>query len=311
MTLSPPRTGEHAAALRALLRGAVRENEPLSRHTTLGIGGPADLFTVPGDRQEFSLALAYCREHALPVLPLGAGSNLLVRDGGYRGVVIHTAGLHRHRFTQDPPGATLVAAEGGVPLPRLLAETLRLGLAGLEFAAGIPGTVGGAVAMNAGAWGREVADILVSVLVVDEAGVWHQVPREAIRSGYRSLELPRPGLVGEATLRLTPGDSRAVAGEVDRLLQERRRRFPADHRNAGSVFRNPPGDHAGRLIDVLGFKGRVRGDAMVSPRHANVIVNRGNARAADVLDLMEEIREAVRQACGVLLEPELRVVGEP
>jgi UDP-N-acetylmuramate dehydrogenase len=288
------------------LRGVWREQEPLSRHTSWRVGGPADVFYVPADRDDL---VGFLRSLApeLPLTWLGLGSNLLVRDGGVRGAVLCTHGALRSiRF--EPPSAVL--AEAGVPGAKIARFAAANNLAGAEFFAGIPGTLGGALAMNAGAFGSETWEFVESVETVDRSGTVRSRRPADYRIGYRDVRGPAGEWFLAARLRFSPGDGTAGRKKIRTLLLERARTQPLQVANAGSVFRNPPGDHAGRLIETAGLKGLRVGGAQVSERHANFIVNTGGGRARDIEALIERVRAEVERQHGVRLEPEVRVIGE-
>jgi UDP-N-acetylmuramate dehydrogenase len=311
MTAQPRKVKHRVESMRRHLRGKLLLGEPLARHTTLGIGGPADAFFVPEDRADLRHGLDLCRDLDIPVLVIGNGSNLLVRDGGFRGVVINTARLTGLELAGEGGERAEVSAEAGILLSRLLNFCVSRGLGGLEWATGIPGSVGGALVMNAGASGSSMEDAVVRVDTADAAGEERRLPRAAIAFGYRTCDLPAGSTILAVGFALQRSGERVLLERIKNLLQERGRKLPFGWMNAGSVFKNPPGDHAGRLIEELGFKGKQIGDAQVSQAHANVIVNRGAATARDVLNLMDEIVREVRERSGLTLEPELKVVGEP
>ena len=292
-------------ALAAALDGSVRFGVPLARYTSLRLGGPADALAAPGDRKELARTLALCRELELPVLVLGNGFNTLVRDGGVDGVVLR---LHRFRALRRTPEGDL-AAEAGVTHATLTRHCVEHGLAGLEFGAGIPGTIGGWVAMNAGVPEREVKDALRGIELADAAGARRCVPREGLPFRYRSAGLPAGAVVVAASFAVRDAEREAVRAEVERHLAKRARTQPLDIPSCGSVFKNPPGEFAGRLIEQAGLKGARVGGAEISPVHANFIVNRGGASGADVLALIELARTRVREDTGFELEPEVRIVG--
>ena len=285
--------------------GEVRFDEPMAPYTSLKIGGPAEAMVLPRSSAEVVLLMERIRRHRLPYFILGGGSNLLVRDGGISGIVVHLKHLSRISF-QEPD--TLLA-DAGVSYPKLSTEAMAKGLSGLEFAAGIPGTVGGAVAMNAGIPGEETASVLASVTLVDEEAKVRTLAKEAIPFGYRSAALPR-GIVTSASFRLTPAAPEEVEQKLKRLLKRRRETQPLSFPNVGSVFTNPQGDYAGRLVESVGLKGFRIGDAQISERHGNFIINLGNAKAADVLALIEEMRTRVKERHGIDLELEAKVVGK-
>ena len=298
-------TEDLAQTLRARVRGKVLSEEPMARHTSFKIGGPADLVVIPDDANDLRAALAFARSEGLAVLVLGGGSNTLVRDGGIRGMVILL-----ERFQDLARQATGLAAGAGVRISRLLAFCIKQGLAGLEFLSGVPGTVGGAVCGNAGAWGGATSDRLVRVHVITEEGDDMILGREVIPFAYRFCGLPKGAVIIRAAFDLEPGDPAAIRQRISRWLTQRSVKQPVEFRSAGSVFRNPVGDHAGRLVDAAGLKGACVGGAKISERHGNFFVNLGDARAADVLALVALARERVRAMAGIELELEIRVVGE-
>lgn len=291
--------------MRAALRGEVLTSEPMSRHTTWRIGGPADLFVQPQDRDDLLVALRMLRQAKLPWQVIGKGSNLLVGDGGIRGAVIYTGSLDRLDFSTAP----LVTAEGGLRLMTLVREASRLGLGGLEQLAGIPGTLGGAVAMNAGA-GEQDLGRLVRTVVLSGVDGEEQWTAEQLRFAYRSTNLPPGRVVVAVQLKLVNAETELLREEIKQRLLQRRRSQGVGRPNAGSVFKNPPGEKAWKLIDRAGMRGAVVGGARVSERHSNFIVNGGSARAADVLTLMEQIQDRVFRQSGISLEPEVHIVGE-
>ncbi|HBT48130.1 MAG TPA: UDP-N-acetylenolpyruvoylglucosamine reductase [Peptococcaceae bacterium] len=295
-----------AAELQGRIKGRVLAEEPLAGHTTIRIGGPAELLALPGDRTDLEICLDFARQKGLPLFVLGKGSNLLVRDEGVRGLVIKTAGLNRLEV-----GGNTVWAEGGVPLPRLLAEARRRGLAGLEFAAGIPASLGGAVVMNAGTPEGSIGSLVQKVEVLDRQGRTYALRGEELEFDYRKSKLKGAGLVVvAAALALKIGDGKQIAEAIARNVALRRRKQPLNWPNAGSIFKNPPGHYAGWLIEQVGAKGWRQGDAEVSTLHANFIINRGRATASDVLQLMARIRQAVLDRFGIFLETEIEIWGE-
>jgi len=296
---------EARAALSEALGEAVRFDVPLSRFTSLRVGGAADALASPPNREALARALRVCAAHRLPVTLLGNGFNTLVRDGGVEGVVLRLAALREIRRE----GAELVA-EAGVSHASLTRHCTQHGLSGLEFAAGIPGTVGGWIAMNAGVPDREVKDVVRAVEVMEGDGARRCLPADALRFEYRRAPgLPAGAVVVAAAFRVRESSRAEVQGEVDRHLAKRARSQPLDVPSCGSVFKNPPGDFAGRLIEAAGLKGARSGGAEISQVHANFIVNRGGATAGDVLALIERARREVRVRSGVELEPEVRIVG--
>jgi UDP-N-acetylmuramate dehydrogenase len=297
------------------LRGRLLPGEPLRAHTSFRVGGPADLLFFPADLDDLRSGLRLAAAHGLPVLVMGRGTNLLVRDGGVRGLVVNLADLNRIEGGEIPhqaaPGTPVeLSSLGGTPLSRVINFAVRQGLSGLEWAAGIPGSVGGAIAMNAGAHGHSMGERVRWAELVDAAGNEERVPAAGIEFTYRSARFSRPGFIIAAGLELFVSNEQAVLEETKRCLEEHKRRLPFGWANAGSVFKNPPGDFAGRLIEAAGLKGERVGGAEVSAKHANVIVNLGQATAADILALIDAITARVQREFGVRLEPEIQVVGE-
>jgi UDP-N-acetylmuramate dehydrogenase len=288
------------------LRGRMRRGEPLARYTAWGIGGPADRLFEPADVDDLCRFLRTLPASE-PLFWLGLGSNLLVRDGGIRGTVVclgaSLGGLSRE-------GVAGVRAEAGVACPKLARFCARADLTGAEFMAGIPGTVGGALAMNAGAFGGETWDIVAEVETVTRAGERLVRPGSAIRTGYRQVAVPPQEWFVAALFALRAGDAARGQARIRELLRRRTETQPTRQRSCGSVFRNPPGDYAARLIEACGLKGERVGAAEVSRKHANFIINTGGARASDVEALMERVSERVARVHGVMLVPEVRVVGD-
>ncbi|HEV2285454.1 MAG TPA: UDP-N-acetylmuramate dehydrogenase [Steroidobacteraceae bacterium] len=285
----------------------VRRGEPLSRHTSWHVGGPAEVFFNPRDRADLA-AFLRALPPEVPVYWIGLGSNLLVRDGGIPGVVIST---HGTLDTLERLSATSVRGGAGVACARIARQCIKWGLGPAEFFAGIPGTLGGALAMNAGAFGGETWRHVIEVETIDRRGVERVRPAAEYRVGYREVVPPAPGewFLG-ATLAFEQRAG-AHAGEVQQLLARRKETPPIGEWSCGSVFTNPPGDHAARLIEAAGLKGYRIGDASVSGKHANFIINHGAARAADLEALIEHVRAAVERRHGVALRPEVRIVGVP
>ncbi|SHK14859.1 UDP-N-acetylmuramate dehydrogenase [Alicyclobacillus tolerans] len=285
----------------------IRADEPLIRHTTWRIGGPADFFAEPESLIELQELVRTARRLELPVTVIGRGSNLLVLDGGIRGLVIKMhdkfsdISVHEERLTALA-GRSIVSAAG---------IAVKHGLAGLEFATGIPGTVGGAVMMNAGAHGSEVANILEFADVLDENGELRRYNKDALRFSYRySILKDCPGIVVRAGFALNRGDKEEISQRIKKWSQKRAATQPLSQPNCGSVFRNPEGDYSARLLEAAGLKGLRHHDAQISEKHANFIVNLGSARAVDVLWLIDHAKETVAKRYGIQLETEVRIMGE-
>ena len=294
-------------ALRAFARAdQILLDEPMSRRTTFRVGGPADVFFMPESAEQVVSALETARRLGTPAIVIGNGSNLLVRDGGIRGLVIALG----EGFSGVTIDGNTVEAQAGAPLSRVAAAAQAAGLSGLEFASGIPGTLGGGCAMNAGAYGGQLSDVLVDARVL-LGGEAVTLTREDMQMGYRTTRpLREGGVVLSARFALTPGEPEAILSRMRELNARRRDKQPLNYPSAGSVFKRPEGHFAGALIEQSGLKGRRVGGAMVSEKHAGFIVNAGGARAADVLALIGQVQDEVQARFGVRLETEVRVLGE-
>jgi len=285
----------------------IAENEPLTKHCSFRIGGPAKLFLRAREVSALRKSLVFCSENSLPFFVLGRGTNVLVPDRGYEGMVICVRANAVRVAGQE------IVAEAGVSLRKVAKAAAESGLAGMEFCAGIPGSVGGAIVMNAGAHGERIGDLVREVLGVEISGREVHFQREDIRFRYRESSLQEfPGIVAAVTFALRQENPRSVEERMRRLLEVRRSSQPrlGVARCAGSVFKNPHGDYAGRLIELAGCKGMRRGEALVSRKHANFIVNRRGATYSDVKGLIEAVRERVRKVHGVELELEIIDLGE-
>jgi len=287
-------------------RDQILVDEPMARHTTFKVGGPADVMFLPRSGEQVALALKAAQALDVPAIVVGNGSNLVVRDGGIRGLVV-ALGENMARLARE---GDEVRAEAGASLSRLASFAQSEGLAGLEFAGGIPGTVGGGCAMNAGAYGGQLCDVLVDALVLLD-GEARTMSREALEMGYRtSLPLRTGGVVLSARFALTPDAPGEIAGRMRELNARRRDKQPLNYPSAGSTFKRPEGHFAGALIEQAGLKGTSVGAALVSPKHAGFIVNTGGAKAQDILELIDIVQREVLARFGVLLETEVRVLGE-
>jgi len=291
--------------IRTAFAGDLREQEPLSRHTSLRVGGPADIFAIPRDADDLASLLRILAEHGIPFLVVGGGYNLLVRDGGFRGAVIS---LEKFQNLAARPFGEIRAEAGGrnMDLARL-AEAH--GLSGFEYLVGIPGTVGGALRMNAGAHGGEIFDHLVSLELIGPEGV-QLLDKKTMSYGYRRLQLEPNKIIIAANFQLSVGSREEISAAMDSCLQKRRETQQVRYPNAGSYFKNPPGTSAWRLIDEAGLRGQILGGAQVSEIHTNFLVNRGGATAADILGLAAIVKEKVAAQSGIMLEEEVRIVGE-
>ncbi len=294
-----------------LVPGRVSTEVPLSRFTSFKIGGPADVMAEPAGLYDLSRLLIYLNDEKIPRIILGAGTNVLFHDAGFRGVVVRTNSLNRMDFQSDGMEAATVTVAAGTPLPRLVNRAAEFGWTGLEDLWGIPGSLGGAVVTNAGAGEVSISDPLVAIKLLNDRGEPISVNKQNLQSRYRSMEIPARSVVVEGVLKLKRGESQAIEARITAARERRQNRQPSGLASAGCVFKNPsPEQPAGLIIDRLGFKGVAVGDAQVSDVHANFIVNRGNARAADVLELVETIKTRVREKEGLELNLEIRVIGE-
>jgi UDP-N-acetylmuramate dehydrogenase len=287
------------------LRGELLRDAPLAPRTSIRIGGPADLLFRPADLDDLVACLQGARDLGVPLTILGGGANTLVADRGVRGVVVKLPPELAAEATAPP--RLLLAA--GLPTGRAVQRAHAAGLVGAEFLRGIPGTLGGALAMNAGTATGEMKDIVEHVEVATADGL-RDLPARDLGFGYRTCRLPPGAVVTRIGLLLTPGDVAAAAREMDTAWERRSATQPLDQPSFGSTFRNPPGDHAGRLLEAAGLKGLRIGGAVVSERHANFVLNVGGATAADVLAVVGTMRDRVREKFGVTLETEVRLVGE-
>lgn len=279
---------------------------PLVKRTWWRAGGPADALVDCADTRQLAALQTVASNHGLPVFPLGNASNLLVSDRGIRGVVVRLVG---DLAGCEADGDVLVTG-GGLKLTVLVSRALRHGWTGLELFAGIPGTIGGAVRMNAGTTLGEVVDALIDVTVVAPDGSSAILPAEALRMSYRTAHLPPGAIVASARFRLTGADAQASRASVEHHLERRKATQPVDQPSCGSTFRNPPGDHAGRLIEAAGLKGFAIGAARVSPKHANFIVNEGGATASDIRRVIEHVQAVVAERFGVELHQEVHFAGD-
>lgn len=286
---------------------AIRLDEPMARHTTFAIGGPADVYVEPQTEAELAAVLRLTQSENLPLTILGGGSNVLVRDGGIRGITIGLGRMTKPFYCEE----NRIVAAGGVRMMQVSRMGLEHSLTGLEFAVGIPGTIGGAVWMNAGAYGGEMMQIVDSVSTVTREGERRVYTREELNFGYRQSVFQETGdIVTEVHLRLQKGKQEKIAADMDEYTQRRRSKQPLTLPSAGSTFKRPPGYYAGTLIDQTGLKGLAIGGAQVSTLHAGFVVNTGQATARDVLQLISEVQRRVFELHGVQLDPEVRILGE-
>jgi UDP-N-acetylmuramate dehydrogenase len=318
VSLGPDHAAQALSTTFAWMHGRRAVRVPMKHYTSLQVGGPADLLLMPADVDEVRAIVDCALAHGVPVTWLGNGSNLIVRARGIRGIVVSLRHAFNHVSALAPVptparrcgDAVHVRVGSGVPLTRVLHLAICEGLKGLAFAVGIPGTLGGAIVMNAGTEVGAVWDVVEYVKLLLPHGEIVDVGPEEVTVGYRYAALPAHSVVLEATLRAERGDPQEVRQEVRQLYRHRRQSQPLSHPNAGSIFKNPPGAQAGRLIDQLGLKGYQIGGAQISLKHANFIINRGQASVDDVLALIESVKRHVLAQTGILLEEEVCIVGE-
>jgi UDP-N-acetylmuramate dehydrogenase len=289
-----------------LIKGKVLFDAPMRQFTSMKVGGSADSLFFPRNVDELKKVVRYARRKKIPLLVLGKGTNLVVRDKGVRGWVVNlTQGMKKIRMDGE-----VVEAEAGLPLQRLVQFSIQKGLTGLEPFSGIPGTVGGGVAMNAGAWGAELKDVLLSVTLVREDGEIVERSRSRLRFSYRGLVIPSSWIILKGRFRLKKGKKEEILKRVKSYSEMRKKKQPLDYPSAGSIFKNPKEGAAGKWIEEAGLKGVRIGHAMISDRHANFIINLGRAKAEEVIRLMEIIEKKVYEEKGISLEREVKVVGE-
>lgn len=285
----------------------VRRQEPMSLHTTFRIGGPADLFVMPGSIQAVADSIRICKETQTPYAVIGNGSNLLVSDAGYRGVIIQIG----RNLNQITGNGEEIRAQAGAMLSVIAKTALSESLTGFEFASGIPGTLGGAVVMNAGAYGGEMKDVLTEVTVLTREGEIRTIPAEKLELGYRtSLAAKNGWIILEAVLRFQKGDAEAIRSRMEELKVQRVTKQPLDLPSAGSTFKRPEGYFAGKLIMDAGLRGFTVGGAQISEKHCGFVVNKGGATAEDVRNLICAVQKKVQEDTGVKLEPEVKFLGE-
>lgn len=289
----------------ALSDRQIRINEPMRRHTTFGIGGPADCFLLPESVEELQQVCRIISDHGLPLFILGGGANLLVRDGGIRGVVIATTHLGHLSRKGD-----VITACAGAPTVKTARFAQECGLSGMEFASGIPGSIGGAAYMNAGAYGGDMAGIITEAVTCDRKGILHRYDREELEYAYRhSLFMDNGEVIVSVSFRLKEGDPQEIKKQMEEFNSRRRSKQPLEFHSAGSTFKRPEGHYVGEMIEHLGLKGFSVGEAQVSEKHAGFLINRGHATCEDVLALMAEVQRRVKERYHVDIEPEVQIVG--
>lgn len=297
----------YLALFSSILRmNQIKLNEPMSRHTTFGIGGPADCFVVPETAGELQRVVETVTAAGVPFFILGGGANLLVRDKGVRGVVIYTGRLQSIRCEGNR-----LHVSAGVSTAKAARAAMEYGLSGMEFASGIPGSMGGAVYMNAGAYNGEMAEIVLSVLSCNREGKMTVHDRSELNYAYRhSLFMENGEIIVEATVELAPGNMQEIASMMEDFNERRRTKQPLDKKSAGSTFKRPTGHFVGKMIEELGLKGFSVGDAKISTKHAGFLINDGHASCSDMLLLIETVKRRVFERYGVELTTEVQIVGE-
>ena len=290
-----------------IAKDSILIDEPMSRHTTFRVGGPADFFVTPKAKEEVRDVIRICKEAGMPYYIIGNGSNLLVSDAGYRGVIIQ---IYKEMNEVKVEG-DLVKAQAGALLSGIAAKALGAELTGFEFASGIPGTIGGACVMNAGAYGGEMKDVLESVTVLTGEGKIIELGRNELELGYRTSVIAKKGyIVLGAVLKLERGDGEKIKTYMDELKEKRVTKQPLEYPSAGSTFKRPEGYFAGKLIEDAGLRGFQVGGAQVSEKHCGFVINRDHATAADIMELMRQVQIRVKENSGVDLEPEVKRLGD-
>ena len=290
-----------------IAKDSILIDEPMSRHTTFRVGGPADFFETPKAKEEVRDVIRICKEAGMPYYIIGNGSNLLVSDAGYRGVIVQ---IYKEMNEVKVEG-DLVKAQAGALLSGIAAKALGAELSGFEFASGIPGTIGGACVMNAGAYGGEMKDVLESVTVLTGEGKIIELGRNELELGYRTSVIAKKGyIVLGAALKLERGDGEKIKTYMDELKEKRVTKQPLEYPSAGSTFKRPEGYFAGKLIEDAGLRGFQVGGAQVSEKHCGFVINRDHATAADIMELMRQVQIRVKENSGVDLEPEVKRLGD-
>ena len=297
--------------LRNMVSGKVLFDEPMSRYTSIGVGGIADAVVWPERSEELSRIIHFLWQFQIPFIPIGNGTNLIVKDGGYKGTVISMLGLNSISLVERGPEQVLLHAGAGVTLSEIVLLSEKRSLSGMEFCAGIPGSVGGAVKMNAGAWGNEIKDVVETIELMIISGEILDSKKDNLKFAYRNLDISEGTIIVGASFLLARGIEEQIHARINEILGKRKNKHPLEYRNAGSIFKNPNGGiPAGRIIDELGLKGVQIGSARISEKHGNFIVNLGNAKASDIIALIDMIKTKVNKERGIMLQTEVMIVGE-
>jgi UDP-N-acetylmuramate dehydrogenase len=285
-------------------------NEPMSRHASLSAGGKADALIIIENEDQLIEVVKRLKKERITYLPVGNMTNVIVRDGGYRGAILLMKGVNVIVYQHTSEGEHNIYAQAGAQLISVVNMALAEGLTGMEFCAGIPGSVGGAVRMNAGAYGKEMKDVIKAVFLFDAKSGRKELPRERIDFGYRKSDLPPEAIILAADFGLQKGEPEQIKKVMQEIIQWRKEKHPLEYPSAGSIFKNMPGQPAGRLIEEMGMKGMNCGNAEISLKHANFIVNKGKAKASDILKLIALIQSRAKTEKGINLEPEVVIIGE-
>lgn len=296
--------------LSAVRVGKILYDEPMSRYTSLGVGGKADALVFIENEDDLAQVVRILREKKKDFFTAGNLTNVIVRDSGYRGAILLMTGIKEVSCERQKEYGAFIDAQAGASLAKVVSRSVAEELTGLEFCAGIPGSVGGAVWMNAGAYGREMKDVVRSVTILDAEGIRKVINREAISFSYRKTSFPPGTIVLGARFELEKGERFQIKEKINEILQLRQGKHPLEFPSAGSVFKNLPGLPAGKLIEEMGLKGTTAGGAQISSKHANFIINRGGATAADIMALIELVQAKVRKEKNLKLETEVVIIGE-
>jgi UDP-N-acetylmuramate dehydrogenase len=291
--------------------GKVVFDEPMSRHTSMGVGGTADALVSPGNVEELRQIIACLKRFHIPFIPIGNGTNLIVKDGGYRGAIISMKGLRDITLTERSTEQISIYSGAGAALSEIVLLAAEHSLTGMEFCAGIPGSIGGAVKMNAGAYGSEIRNIIETVELMSSSEEIRQHKGDELNFEYRNLDLPADTMITGASFLLTRERKEQIQKRISEIISARKSKHPLEYRNAGSIFKNPGGKGpAGKIIDETGLKGTRIGGAKISEKHGNFIINLGDAKAADIIALIDVVQKKVKNERGVELETEVKIIGE-
>jgi UDP-N-acetylmuramate dehydrogenase len=304
------RDDKYRQVLENMVSSKVLYNEPAERHTSIGVGGRTDALVYPHSRDELRQVISYLRNCEIPFIPVGNWTNIIVKDGGYRGVIVSLKCLNHVTWKEQDAGHVSIYAEAGVAISDIVRLSAGESLTGIEFCAGIPGSVGGAVRMNAGAYGNEIKDVIESVSIMNISGIISEFKGTELTFEYRNLVLQDGAIIVSASFLLTKGIKENIQKRIQEIIEIRKKKHPLEYRNAGSIFKNPKGLPAGQIIDELKLRGIQIGGAKISEKHGNFIVNTGGAKAGDILALIDTVQKKVWEERGIRLEPEIIVIGE-